>query len=358
MFSTCTFLWENGGTTKPNYNLVEGWNSVAITHAGGCIVIDSVFIPSSPPVIDSAIVIEAACFGDNSGSIQVVPGQVGGQLSYTWDNGQSGAILPNLSSGMYTLIAQDSRPCIDTITYFVGQPDSLTLGVTFQQVMCHGDNSGNIYTSGSGGTAPYTLWSNGNAMAGNDLTSLNAGIYNLQLIDSLGCLSAPMNVTINEPSPLTGTITATPASGLNALDGTASVTISGGIAPYAYSWNDPNNQTDSLAVYLNPGLFAVLITDANGCEFVDSIYLGALEIEVTKGQQPILYPNPTQDKQFLLVPEHWVGGELNLFSSDGKRIRSWIVETTKMTIEHDGLENGTYYFQFQNSEILPFKKLR
>ena len=46
MFTLCTFLWDNGDTTKTSTALHAGWNSVAITHANGCVVVDSVFIPS------------------------------------------------------------------------------------------------------------------------------------------------------------------------------------------------------------------------------------------------------------------------------------------------------------------------
>ncbi|KRO63476.1 MAG: hypothetical protein ABR80_00990, partial [Cryomorphaceae bacterium BACL11 MAG-121015-bin20] len=46
MFNLCTFLWENGVTSKTNLSLTEGWHNVAITHANGCVVVDSVFIPT------------------------------------------------------------------------------------------------------------------------------------------------------------------------------------------------------------------------------------------------------------------------------------------------------------------------
>jgi hypothetical protein len=358
MFSTCTFLWENGGITKPNYNLVEGWNSVAITHAGGCIVVDSVFIPSPSQVIDSALVLAATCYGENTGSIQVYPSQVGGQISYNWDNGQNTSILPNLSSGLYTLIVQDSRPCIDTITYYVGQPDSLIMGVTVQHVLCHGDSTGSIFTSGNGGTAPYSLWSNGSAMPANDLSGLSAGIYSLQLSDATGCVSAPINMNVNEPTPLTNSMNVTAATGITALDGTATASVLGGIPPYSYLWNDSNNQTDSLAVYLNPGMYIVSITDANGCQLQDSIYIGALGLTESNQQEAVLFPNPTSHKQVLLVPEKWLGGELFLYSSDGKMLRSWLIDTTQLTLDHQELENGTYYLSFEDATTLSFIKLR
>ena len=47
MFTLCTFLWDNGDTSKTSLSLTEGWHSVAITHANGCVVVDSVFIPSA-----------------------------------------------------------------------------------------------------------------------------------------------------------------------------------------------------------------------------------------------------------------------------------------------------------------------
>jgi hypothetical protein len=304
------------------------------------------------------LVLAATCYGENTGSIQVYPSQVGGQISYNWDNGQNTSILPNLSSGLYTLIVQDSRPCIDTITYYVGQPDSLIMGVTVQHVLCHGDSTGSIFTSGNGGTAPYSLWSNGSAMPANDLSGLSAGIYSLQLSDATGCVSAPINMNVNEPTPLTNSMNVTAATGITALDGTATASVLGGIPPYSYLWNDSNNQTDSLAVYLNPGMYIVSITDANGCQLQDSIYIGALGLTESNQQEAVLFPNPTSHKQVLLVPEKWLGGELFLYSSDGKMLRSWLIDTTQLTLDHQELENGTYYLSFEDATTLSFIKLR
>ncbi|MEC9208982.1 MAG: LamG-like jellyroll fold domain-containing protein [Bacteroidota bacterium] len=46
MTSNCTYLWDNGVTIKNNFTLTTGWNSVIITHADGCVVVDSVLINS------------------------------------------------------------------------------------------------------------------------------------------------------------------------------------------------------------------------------------------------------------------------------------------------------------------------
>lgn len=57
-------------------------------------------------------------------------------------------------------------------------------------------------------------------------------------------------------------------------DGTASVNVVGGIAPYSYVWNDPAAQTTSTATGLPRGYYTVTATDAQGCSASDSVYVG------------------------------------------------------------------------------------
>ena len=45
-------------------------------------------------------------------------------------------------------------------------------------------------------------------------------------------------------------------------DGIAMVTVSGGVAPYTYLWNDAEAQTEASAINLAPGTYAVTVTDA------------------------------------------------------------------------------------------------
>jgi len=84
MFTLCTFLWDNGVTSKTNTSLSQGWHSVAITHASGCVVVDSVFIPSS---YNGGISAVSACD------------------SYTWDS------ITYTSSGIYFNTYTDTSGC-------------------------------------------------------------------------------------------------------------------------------------------------------------------------------------------------------------------------------------------------------
>jgi SprB repeat/Secretion system C-terminal sorting domain len=60
-------------------------------------------------------------------------------------------------------------------------------------------------------------------------------------------------------------------SSLGAMDGTASVTPSGGTPPYTYSWNTLDN-TQSISGLI-PGAYVVTVTDANQCQKVGTYYV-------------------------------------------------------------------------------------
>ncbi|MEQ1745791.1 MAG: PQQ-dependent sugar dehydrogenase [Saprospiraceae bacterium] len=59
------------------------------------------------------------------------------------------------------------------------------------------------------------------------------------------------------------------------LNGIIDLNIVGGLAPYTLLWN--NGQTDSLIIYLDPGSYSVLATDARGCARRDTFVVGYLE---------------------------------------------------------------------------------
>jgi hypothetical protein len=100
--------------------------------------------------------------------------------------------------------------------------------------------------------------------------------------------------------------TINPESSPNALDGMATAHVTGGTAPYTFLWSDPNQQSDSLAVYLTQGWYNVTVTDANGCETSDSVYMGILENGEMKLTDLWIYPVPASQWIHINQPiEHW-----------------------------------------------------
>ncbi|NBP30230.1 MAG: T9SS C-terminal target domain-containing protein, partial [Flavobacteriia bacterium] len=293
MFSGCQFLWENGITTKPNNTLGEGWATITITHPNGCVVVDSVLVPFAAPVIGSTQITDVSCNGLNDGVIQVSPGSAT-TFQYQWSNGATGPVISSLSPGTYTLYVSDSRPCYDTLQFVINQPSPITANFQLTNETCFNSMDGSILVIPSGGVGGYTYLLNGLSV-NNPIDSLGSGTYTVNIVDSNNCVYQASAGAISSPSSLTIALTATPESGVNALDGTASAAVTGGTPPYSYVWNDVNQQTGNLAVYLTQGWYSVNVIDANGCAVSDSLFIGVLETAGSIDFGIQIFPNPTMD---------------------------------------------------------------
>ena len=56
----------------------------------------------------------------------------------------------------------------------------------------------------------------------------------------------------------------------NGNDGVAIVNVTGGVAPYTYTWSG-TTLTDSVATGLTAGIYEVTVTDASGCVATDTV---------------------------------------------------------------------------------------
>ena len=145
-------------------------------------------------------------------------------------------------------------------------------------IRCMGDNSGwASVDSILGGYIPYTfLWSNGATSA--QISNLYSGSYSVEITDALGCKITPPPISLLEPQDLPeGIISATTdyngynISCYNGDDGGAQVSMSGGVSPYSYNWN--NGNTGDNITNLTAGFYQVQAEDDNGCLWIDHIVL-------------------------------------------------------------------------------------
>ena len=76
---------------------------------------------------------------------------------------------------------------------------------------------------------------------------------------------------VNNPDSITS------VSCIGSIDGSFNFNVSGGWEPYTYIWNDPLAQQSPTAVGLAPGQwYTNIITDANNCILVDSVFVTSL----------------------------------------------------------------------------------
>ncbi|MFD1551482.1 hypothetical protein DNU06_03745 [Putridiphycobacter roseus] len=285
-----TYAWTNvvfnqinGDGTAVITDLCKGLYAVVVTDANGCtIAIDSILIASPSPLFNNnPTITPVSCFGETNGSIDL--DVMGGTLPYTyaWSNGVNTELNDNLSAGSYSVTVTDANGCaFDVSNVIITEPTLLSnSNTTIVAVSCNGLNDGSITVNPTGGTAPYTYaWSNGAITS--SVNGLTAGVYNVVITDANGCSFNENNMNIMEPTPLViSTPIINPASCFGICDGSITISLSGGTAPYTYAWsqfviNQINGDGTPEITDLCKGIYSVLVTDANGCTVsLDSVQI-------------------------------------------------------------------------------------
>ncbi|MCB0397556.1 MAG: T9SS type A sorting domain-containing protein [Flavobacteriales bacterium] len=83
---------------------------------------------------------------------------------------------------------------------------------------------------------------------------------------------APVSGIVRNTQPISLAIAVTNANCNGSRDGMLDLTVTGGQAPYTFMWS--NGQTTEDATGLKAGLYAVTVTDVNGCSAKDSAQVG------------------------------------------------------------------------------------
>jgi len=172
---------------------------------------------------------------------------------------------------------------IENIAITVVNCNDMQLSTVKTDAKC-GNSDGTASVNVSGGNQPYTYqWSNG--QTSESINNLAANTYFVTVTDYYGC-SANTSVTVSTIEPPSLSMSSTNATcGLN--NGSASVTVTGGTAPYQYLWS--NGQTTATNNNLVAGNYSVTVTDANSCTISSNII-----IHTPDSLTVVLYPtNPT-----------------------------------------------------------------
>ena len=269
----------NGATVN---GLLPGDYRVYITDDNGCVIDRTYTIDSPDPIVITSTITDASCNAGTDGAINInVTGGNGG-YTYSWSNGATTQNISALAAGNYTITVTDNLGCTYVETLAVAEPNALAINPNITNVACFGDNTGRIRTNPSGGTAPYTYsWSTGHS--GRNLNNRTAGTYTVTVTDANGCTISG-TYTITEPAAAlslqSNSISAPTCFGGN--DGSVTVTMQGGTAPYTYLWS--NGETTANTTGLNAGIYALTVTDANGCTYTNSF---------TVSDPPKITVNPT-----------------------------------------------------------------
>ena len=260
-----TYSWNTvpNQITQVAVALVPGLYIVTVTDDNNCVIVDSIVVGDNPPptaaITDS---VDILCFGQATGSATVAGAGGAGGYTYVWNSvpTQFTATAINLPAGTYTAIVTDQVGCKDSATVTLSEPPALVISTNRYPVTCNGASDGVAVAYVSGGTPGYTYsWNTNPVQVSDSISGLPGGNFSVTVTDANGCLIGA-SVLINEPTPLSLSLSKTNISCFGADDGTASSVIGGGHGNYSYLWT-PGNFTTPGINNLPPGTYTLTVTD-------------------------------------------------------------------------------------------------
>jgi len=279
-----SYFWSNGSGMEDATNLAPGYYYFLVLDANWCYSVSGVYQITEPDgMLASAMVTSEAAFdgygvscnGASDGTVDLVVGGGVAPYSYSWSNGASTEDLTGLAAGPYDVVVTDANGCTATVNVVVSEPALFSVVANeLMPVSCNGLADGSAEAVTTNGFTPFVYsWSN-NATTAN-ITDV-AGTYTVTVTDAHGC-TANASVIITESITLSVTLASiTPYNGFNvscfdAIDGTISTTVVGGVGNYTYAWSNSESTADITNAAV--GNNSVTVTDDNGCSASASIVL-------------------------------------------------------------------------------------
>ncbi|HXH19821.1 MAG TPA: PKD domain-containing protein, partial [Chitinophagales bacterium] len=311
------YNWSNGETGSIIDGLLPGTYCVTVTDEDGCyrdkcFLIETIGGCSTLSV--SGVVHGVVSPPGENGYIELFV--TGGTPPYTyiWSNGADGRILDGLSIGTYCVTVTDATGCVEDKCFVVEfAPPGCTLTITgaVTDASTPNFNNGQITLTITGGTSPYTYsWSNGATTK--NIENLTAGQYCVIVTDVTGCTRDKCFVVENLMGGCSDFEVEAQITNANcgAANGSINLIVSGGTAPYSFTWN--NGSTDEDRYGLSPGLYRVTVEDNGTCIFSETFEVstsgndlaitgtvtnvsapgvvdGAINVTVTGGDDPYTY---------------------------------------------------------------------
>ena len=275
---TYTFAWTRDGNPFSSQQNLTGLGAgeyqVTVTDFNSCTATLSVTlsVPNAP--VATHIATNVRCNGGNNGSIDLPV--TGGTPTYTFAWTRDGnpfssqQNLSNLTAGTYVVTVTDQAGCTVNRTVIITEPVALQVNGATTQITCNGANNGSIILTVAGGTTPYTFaWTrDGNPFSSQqNITGLSSGIYVVTVTDGNNCTTLQTFVINPQPAVLTVTVDNVTNAICGQGVGSVSITVNGGTGTKTFSWTRDGNIFSSQEdlTNLQPGTYAVTVTDANGC---------------------------------------------------------------------------------------------
>ena len=333
-----------------------------------------------------------------------ITGGIGPTFSYFWTPNIGSGITNSrtftthhVAAGTYTLTIEDYEGCRASATITIVNPSLLTMSITYDPILCHGDLT-TVHITASGGTPPYSgIGDFPGYAAGSYLFSISdavqcqafgiitipqptemqaqvsvtnpgchgdcgevdihvtggtppysgdghyncvlPGSYSFVVKDAKNCIIL-VPVTVTDPPAINVTTTLNQCNPLTSVD----VKVTGGVAGYQYQWIPGPSGFSATGIFTTPGFapgtYTLIITDANGCVFTKIVNIDSpplpLTVSITQGN--------CCDGQATLRAN--ASGGIGPYSYRWFNAANQLISSTQTT---QLLSNGTYHVEVKDS---------
>jgi hypothetical protein len=282
-----SYLWSNGITDSVNTISVPGWYNVVVTDNNLCTSVDSVYAANA--TLPNAVITPAGPHTICDGNTLSLTADSGSYV-FAWSNGQQSQSINVTTSGNYILTVTDpNTTCANQDTALVNfyPPPQISVWPTDTARFCANQT---LTLNAPSGFSSY-LWSTG--ITDSTINITNTGWYYVLVGDSNLCYSSD-SVFVKQDSAISLSIVQVNPTCSSCCDGSATLQISGGTAPFSITWS--NGQTTNTASQLCNGIYTAMVTDSFGC--VDSVttsFSVGLSNESVFLNSFKIFPNPTNN---------------------------------------------------------------
>ena len=264
-----SYAWSNGGVGDSLAISSPGGYAVTVSDDNGCTLVFSENITAEAPLSVTILFTEIQCHGGMDGSAKLTPLNGIAPYSYLWENGQTDSLLTGLGAEPHSVTITDAKGCEKVLDFNLLEPDPVIANLTAIPVQCFGETTGSATAAPTGGSPGYAYQWSVNASTAT-INNLPPGWYTVTVTDEHGCKDTA-SILVEEPPLLEVTATADPSEVCPSESGDLIAIAAGGSPPYTYLWG--NMISDSILENVPPGIYEVLVTDANDCEVVEEIML-------------------------------------------------------------------------------------
>lgn len=287
------YQWSTGSTATTISNLSPGVYYLTITQENSCAIVDSAFVLSPGPVVlDSFNLVSPQCPGDGNGLATIFASGGTAPYRYTWSTNPTNPTtinpLPALTAGSYSVTVTDDNSCPPLVANFdIVDPASIliTLDTTAivpvscpDDLICDGQAVAFAsYSDGSDGSFRFE-WTSGEVDDGvilSNASQLCRGAGTLTVSD--GVCGETFDFDVGTPEDINVLATPTPVSCNGLTDGSISISLTGGSAPFNILWTQTGETTTDIS-NLSAGTYDAVVTDVNNCALTQSVIVNEPEV--------------------------------------------------------------------------------